>query len=621
MSGIVGMVNFDGCPVDAALLRRLTGQLNRWGTEQQQCAITENAGFGFVPLKTTEDGACIEQPLSFDGNVHIVADARIDGRAELMADLGRGGRRVRPGASDVELVLHAYSVWGRDCIHHLLGDFAFAIWDADHRELFCARDHFGVKPFFYLEKGNAVVFANSLDVVRVHPLADVELNELAISDFLLFGINQANDTTAFKAIRRLPPAHVLWRTANGASSTSAFWSLPVDGAVRYRRQSDYVEHFKELFELAIADRVRGGCVGVSMSGGLDSTSVAAVAHEILSKDGSDPDMRLCTNVYERLVPDDEGYYAGQVARFLGVPIHLERADDAEIHSGWHQPGVKLSEPVENFESAGPSEAYREFMAGCPILLTGFGGDPALAPPQAYVLERLRRGELSELIRGIWACMRTHGHRPSLGVRSLFADRSRSRAATPPPPVWLNPDLIQRLDLKARWDRVVAGEKPAHPVRPEAYQGLADKAWPYTFGLLDPGCNGEAREYRHPFFDVRLVRYLLAMPRQPWFERKALLREAMKERLPEAVRRRPKTSLRGDPKHAVAPTFDRCCRERLLSAPGLAPFVDKKAVPEHIWDRPVLASSEYYGNIRAFSLGYWLSYCRLPSPDPLVRGTR
>ena len=619
MSGFLGMVNFDGRPVDAMLMKRLTRPLNRWGSEQQHFMCMGAFGFGFVPFPTGNDEPAVPQPLSFDGEIHIVADARIDARAELIADLGRVGRRAGRRVSDAELILHAYLAWGRDCVNRLLGDFAFAIWDARRRELFCARDHFGVKPFFYLEKGNSLVFANSLDAVRCHPLASIELNELAVSDFLLFGINQAKDTTVFEDIKRLPPAHVLRRTMGGSSSTTAYWSLPVDGTVRYRRQREYVEHFNELLELAVADRVREGCIGVSMSGGLDSTSVAGVAHGVLSRDRDDFDMRLCTNVYERLIPDDEGYYAAEVARFLGVPIHFERADDAEIHSGWHRPGARLPEPVENFDSVRSGAAHRPFMAGCHVMLTGFGGDPALAPPRAYVLERVRRGEFPELLHGIWACMRTHGHRPSVGVRPLLAEVFRAGGATPRPPAWLNRDLVHRLDLIARWEQVVAGGESAHPVRPEAHAALGDTVWPYSFDLLHPGCNGEAIEYRHPFFDVRLIAYLLAMPRQPWFERKALLREAMRGKLPESVRNRPKTPLREDPRHTVAATFDRHCRERLLSTPGLASFVDKKAVPAHIWDRSALASSEYYGNIRAFSLGYWLRYCRQPLTDPLVRG--
>ena len=358
---------------------------------------------------------------------------------------------------------------------------------------------------------------------------------------------------------------------------------------------------------------------VLLSGGLDSTSVASVARSLLADSRRPFDIRLCTNVYERLIPDEEGRFAGEVAQALNIPIHFEVVDDIELNSGWHEPGIMLPEPAEGFDSVSSTEFYRELMANCRVVLTGFGGDPALAAPRAYVLNRILNGELFELTRGVCSCMRTHGHLPSVGIRSVVRDWARGAKPTLDMPAWLNREFVARLDLDTRWKEVMAPADPRHPVRPEAYEALGDKSWPYLFGGLDPGCTRVPLEQRHPFFDLRLIRYVLAMPRQPWFERKALLREAMKDMLPESVRLRPKALLRGDPEHAISPSFDQRCRDRLLSAPGLSSFVDKDAVPVHIWERPALASSEYYGNVRAFSLGYWLSYCWPKSPDKLARG--
>jgi len=619
MSGIVGIVNFDGRPVDGALVNRLTQKMKPWAPDRLESVSEGNFGLGFAQLRTTDEDAAERQPFSFDGRIHIVADARIDGRAELIGDLKRHGRSVTGDAPDVELILHAYNAWGRACVDRLLGDFVFAIWDAGREHLFCARDHFGVKQLFYAEIGGTFVFGNALDVIRMHPAVGDELNELAIADFLLFGFNQALDTTSFNDIRRLPPAHFLTRTEKEPTTVKCYWTLPTDGVVRYRQQSEYVEHFKELFGTSVADRLRTRRVSVSMSGGLDSTSVASMAHSLLSNSQRPFDIRLCTHVYDRLIPDEERHYAGQVAEALNIPIHFEAADDDKIHSGWDRPGMMLPEPAEGFDAETSSNAYSEFTADCRVMLTGFGGDPALASPRAYVVNRILRGEVSALARGLWSCVRTHRHMPSVGIRTLLrGELSRERPGLQMPG-WLNRDLVARLDLESRWKQITTPTRAPHPVRPEAYQALGDITWPYAFGVFDPGCNGEPVEHRNPFFDLRLVRYVLAMPRQPWFERKALLREAMKGMLPDSVRVRPKTLLCGDPEHAVSPNFDRRCRERLLSAPGLAPFVDKDAVPVHIWEKPAPASGEYYGNVRALSLGYWLRYCWSNDSDKLARG--
>jgi asparagine synthase (glutamine-hydrolysing) len=554
-----------------------------------------------------------------DENSHIVADARIDGRMELVRELRRHGRSVTSDVPDVELILHAYHVWNCDCVHRLLGDFVFAIWDAESERLFCARDHFGVKSLFYAEMGDTFVFGNALNVIRLHHDVGDELNELAIADFLLFGVNRELDTTFFKDVHRLPPAHTLTRTKRERAISERYWTLPIDGVIRYRRQSEYVEHFKELFTISVADRLRGKRVGVSMSGGLDSTSVASMAHSILSNEKQPFDMRLCTNVYDRLIPDKERQYAQEVAQALNIPIHFEPMDSVKLHSGWDQPGIHLPEPAEMFDDEPATDACRDFMASCRVVLTGFGGDPALAAPRAYVVNRILHGELSELVRGLCACLSTHGHLPSLGIRSLFMGRLGDTRHELRMPAWLNREFVTRLDLAARWDQIMTPPSARHPVRAEAYMALDNCVWPHCFGAFDPGCNGRPVEYRHPFFDVRLVRYVLAIPRQPWFVRKALLREAMKGILPDTVRLRPKTLLCGDPAHAVSSRFDRGCRDRLLSAPGLSSYVDRDAVPAHIWDKPALASFEYAENVRAFSLGYWLNYCWPNSPVKPARG--
>src|SRR6185369_13725568 len=165
------------------------------------------ASLGHTLLRTTEESTHERQPLSLDGKVWIVADARIDARQELIAGLRAGEQEVEAAVPDVELILRAWHVWGESCVEHLLGDFAFAIWDAGRRRLFCARDQMGVRPFFYACPGRGVIFSNTLDCIRRHPAVSCRLNDLAIADFLLFDANQDPATTVFAEIQRLPPAH------------------------------------------------------------------------------------------------------------------------------------------------------------------------------------------------------------------------------------------------------------------------------------------------------------------------------------------------------------------------------------------------------------------------------
>ena len=239
MSGIAGLVNLNGAPVDADLLRRMTAFIAFRGPDAQTTWVDGAVGFGHAMLLTTFEQARERQPHSLDGHVWITADAHIDDRAELRRKLAAQGRSDVADATDVDLILHAYGVWGEACVDHLLGDFAFAIWDGPRRTLFCAHDHFGVKPFYYAQVGTGSVFSNTLNVVRLHPRVASELNELAIADFLLFGYNQEADTTTFAAIRRIPPAHTLV-LHDGEMQVRRYWTLPIEEPLHYKRPEEYV---------------------------------------------------------------------------------------------------------------------------------------------------------------------------------------------------------------------------------------------------------------------------------------------------------------------------------------------------------------------------------------------
>ena len=207
MSGIVGIVNPGVMPVDEPLLRLMTDSLAHRGPDKQQTWLDGPVGFGHTLLSTTTESEDEAQPASLDGRAELV---------DQLASVARGGLRE---ASDAELILHAYHAWAENCVEHLLGDFAFAIWDGPARRLFCARDHFGVKPFYYARIGGAIVFSNSLDCVRLHPAVRDGLNELAIGDFLLFGFNQDPTTTTFADVTE--PLPTLAATRRCIAATDA----------------------------------------------------------------------------------------------------------------------------------------------------------------------------------------------------------------------------------------------------------------------------------------------------------------------------------------------------------------------------------------------------------------
>ena len=180
MSGIAGIFHRDGAPVDRELLRSLVEFLGFRGPDAAEIWTRGPIGLGHAMLRTTRESKNERQPASLDGRLWIAADARLDSRAELIARLERENQIPGEMTPDCDLILRSYAAWGPECIRHLRGDFAFAIWDAVKSELFCARDHFGIKPFYYAALGELFLFSNTLDCLRLHPRVSCELNDAAI---------------------------------------------------------------------------------------------------------------------------------------------------------------------------------------------------------------------------------------------------------------------------------------------------------------------------------------------------------------------------------------------------------------------------------------------------------
>jgi asparagine synthase (glutamine-hydrolysing) len=546
LSGIVGIFGRDGVPVDRPLLQALTHSQSYRGPDACEVWADRSVGLGHTLLRTTYESLAENQPASLERKFWITADARIDCRAELVAELTNAGRKFRQAAPDPELILHAYAAWGEACVQHLKGDFAFAIWDAPQEILFCARDHFGVKPFYYAELGETFLFSNTLDCLRVHADLSDELDDSAIADFLLFGLNCDESTTTFRDIRRLPPAHVLCVSAAGIRS-ERYWSPPTDGRIRYHRPGDYVEHFQTLMQSAVADRLRTSRAGIWLSGGMDSSSIAAMARELSAKAGGTSDLRAYTVVYDSLIPDRERDHARTVAEFLGIPIRCFAMDDLQLFERWNDPTFSFPEPVEDPFAAALFDHHAAVASDCRVVLSGDAGDELMYFQMwPYTRDLLRNRHWRRLFQDTSQFLRLRQF-PSRGIRRRIQALFGSDSGSPEFPSWLAPQLSRRLRLEERWSNPTTGKRAKeHPIVPKAHASLSGPRWTRLFELADPGLTHSALEVRYPFLDLRVVNFLLAIPPFPWTFQKRILREAASGHLPESIRLRPKTPLDGEP---------------------------------------------------------------------------
>jgi asparagine synthase (glutamine-hydrolysing) len=606
MSGIVAVVQLDGAPLDRALLQRMVDGLAFRGPDAEHVSIIGAAGFGQTFLRI-DDGVRVRemaQPFTLDGRVWIVADARLDARRDLVAEVTAAGDMVDADASDAELLLRAYALWGDDCVLRLAGDFAFAIWDAPRRRLFCARDQLGIKPLYYAERGASVIVSNTLDCVRLHPGVSSNVHDPAIADFLLFGANQDVTTTAFRDVRRLPPAHcVSWM--HGEARTRRYWTLPIDEPIHFRRAADYAERFHELLAEALRDRLRSRRAAVLMSGGVDSPTLAAVSKSVLREDPSPYTLEAITSVYDRLIPDQERRYATLVADHLKIPIRFDVRDDETSIADWERVRIQTPEPVENPPAfAAGLEFMRKVAADRPILLYGEGPDNALRYEwRPYLAHLAATRQIRPLARAIASDFMMHRRVPLLW--------SLRRIARPPQkepayiwPEWLNPAFAERCGCRERWnvhEALLNASTTEHPTRPGGHHSFAAVVWQELFEECDlTGAMGRA-EIRFPYLDLRVLRYLLAVPPVPWCRNKMIIRRAMRTALPRDVLRRPKSGVPGHPDFERVKTSG---LPRLVPTPDLAKYVRPDKIP--VSPRTAV---ELRAALRPLGLNAWLGGLR------------
>ena len=594
MSGIVALVAADDAPIDARLLERMTRSMRFRGPDARETWRSERAGLGHALLRTARAPRPERQPCSLDGRVWIVADVRVDARAELRRELRAHGRDCSDEANDAELVLLAYHAWGEDCVRHLVGDFAIAIWDAPRRRLFCARDHFGVKPLYYARAGGNFLVGNTLDCLRLHPHVSDCPNDHAIADFLVSGINRDAASSAFRDINRLPPAHRLsW--CDGELRVDRYWELPDTPARRRIGRDDCVEAFLDLLRRAVEDRMRTERVGILMSGGLDSTSVAAVAKGVAASNGAKTEIQAYSCVFDHLFADEERRYAGLAAEKLGLPIHFLAADHYALFQDWEDGGIRLPEPADEPLAAVYIDQARQMASSCRVALTGWDGD-ALLGEQVRGLGSLARGGLRRAERAMRIGRSVIARLVGAPCQLSSADDSILAS-----PEWLDGGLAERTERsrdRRAHDEAIGRRRPHDGAR----RVLGSPRFTNLLESYDPGVTRVPLQTRHPLLDVRLVEFVLSLPVSPWCVDKRLLRVAMRNALPEVVHTRPKTPLAGDPVIELLQRPDAAWIDSFAPAPELERYVNRSAVPKLVGRRD---TDRMWTDLRPICLNFWL----------------
>jgi asparagine synthase (glutamine-hydrolysing) len=514
-------------------------------------AVEGPAGLAHLEFALCPESLRESQPVvSAEDRLVLVAATRLDNRDDLCRTLAPDP--AGSALSDAMLLLAAYRRWGPACVSHLLGDFSFAVYDATRRRLFAARDPMAMRPFYYRSEPRRFLFGSEVKQILAAPGVTARLHEPAVAGHLTGAFGHL-EWTFYEGVAQLPPAYALLADANG-SRTWRWWDIDPDYRITYRDRGQYVEHLRDLFLEAVRCRIQSRTpVGVFLSGGLDSGSIAATAAWLRQTDGHSEELRMYCWAFEEVPQCDERHISDQLVSHYGLPVTYISADASRPLDDYPAHGPDRDEPF-----IGPYqplieralEAARAERVG--LVLSGDRGDLLMGNWVRGYLAALRTGGWTELWRELRAhrqwTQETHAsivHRFVLqpGWDALMK-RLRGRSETgrrPPYPEWISPVFADRTGLadivrdEARRPAPVAGYS-----RGERYRAVFMPMQMRGVTLTERTHALSGTGFADPWSDRRIASFVLALPQQvisyPGGPEKPFVRQAMSGIMPDNVRR-------------------------------------------------------------------------------------
>ncbi len=573
MSAITGIYHLDNRPVDQEVLNKMMAALAHRGPDGAGVWVNGQIGLGHRMLWTTPES--INEKLPFESNPEdlvITADARIDNREELISIFGLK-QRSESSISDSELILASYKKWGEDCPKKLLGDFAFAIWDKRKKNLFCARDPMGIKPFYYYKSEKIFVFASEVKGILANAEVPRRLNETRVADHLV-PIFHDHTSTYYQDIVQLPHAHCMTRES-GKSRSWRYWSLDHPKEITMGSDEEYQDAFRDLLNEAIRCRLRSAYpVGSTLSGGLDSSAIACLGDKIMKANGEN-----LLHTFSAIFPS----IAGEDPNSDDVPFIESVLKEGDFKA--HFAHIDRCKPLED------TTLYKDEVVAAPnwymfnqlfglaqktgvrVILSGQGGDEVVSYGYEYLEQLANSARWEEFVKETNGISQNFGGTPVHYFRQYgvpyFTELAQSNH-------W--PSFIKQACMASRYLDVncmqlllkagllpfipesicgirqrLAGRRPSasrlnQAIKPEFARsvGLEGRIRGFNnnsgfsqfiLGMFDQASGIFSLEQRYPFYDKRLMEFCVAIP----FEQKlkhgwtrSIFRRAMENILPTSV---------------------------------------------------------------------------------------
>ena len=675
MSAIAGLFYLDGRPARPETIGAMTDAVAHRGPDGTGTWNEGSVALGHQLLHVTPESQHERQPV-VRGALALVADARVDNREELDRALRLPPLAAGEARTDPEYILAAYEKWGEACVEHIIGAFAFALWDGRAQRLFLARDPMGVKPLFvYHQPGRAFAFGTEIKSLLTLDEVSRELDEDRIAE-LLFLLPIGGERTIYRQIRHATHAHIYTVGKDGVSQRQ-YWKPEARAELRLSSDEEYAEAFREHMVEAVRCRLRSAYpVTSALSGGLDSSTIACIARDLLAERGEGPLDTLSCIFPSMSGPDlekiDERHYMQAVVDAGGIRPHYVRGDESSPMKDqdryfWHG-----DEPYWGPNVFLHWEMWREASSlGARVFLDGLDGDSTVSHGRDFLIDlaynaqwnrfetetdaliaradydpelivrqfglaglraAAQHGKRARVVRGAVRLRKRYGIPlrssmkmlvPDGALRRMYALRGRSRFhkptyATLPPGKLIAPEFAQRFET----DKSTPGATSYLTMREGHAAQLADAQFPHTLSLTDRFAAAFNIEPRYPFFDKRLVDFCVSLPAEQrlgdgWT--RLIMRRGMEGILPPAVQWRVgKASLGGNFKgNLVEMDRERVFRTMQDMGADAQRYLNVEAFGE-TWERVLSGrgrSQDFASLYNTTLLGSWLNEHASETAEP------
>ncbi len=531
MCGIVGEIRFDESIVDSKNINKMMDAIRHRGPDDSGEYIDGSVGLGFVRLSIIDLSSAGHQPMvSEDGKYVLIFNGEIYNYIELREELKELGYSFK-SKTDSEVLLKSYIAWGKECLHKFNGMWAFVIYNRETKEIFGARDRFGIKPFYYYKDNSRLLFASEIKAFK-SVLGRLDINKRAIFNYLVFNRTDYDNTTFYKDIFKLPHGSC-FSINNGEFKIERWYNLKE----RCNKEPIDANEYLNLLTTSINLRLRSDVpVGVCLSGGLDSSTIASIIVKRLNH----KDINSFSAVYQKGQIGDESEYIDQMKSYI-KNMRFITPTAKSLYEDLHDLISALDEPVPTTSIYAQYCVMKLAKEYAVVTLDGQGADEQLAGYHYfygfYFKEILKELYLVRLFREIYYYLKRH--KSLYGIKTMLffmlpnslKTKLRAKVAS-----YIKEDFYNKYSK----NNVIVDELYSSKSLKEALINHFEYKLEHLLKWSDLNSMRFSIESRVPFLDYRVVEQTLSLPSENYIKyglTKYILREAIKGIVPEKIRLR------------------------------------------------------------------------------------